>query len=102
MNDDRIFKVALSGSLPNDDVNGWDNDDFAEELNNERSKGRYAVVYYNVHSTKDITATGKKILTIQLHRVEPVPDEDVDEFAQTMTDYFEQRTGITSLFEPLD
>lgn len=98
--DDRAYKIALSGALPNDDINGWDNDDLAEDLNADRSKVRYAVISYTVHSTKEMTASGKKILTIQLHRIEPVPDDDADEFAQTMVDYYEERTGQTSLFPP--
>jgi hypothetical protein len=102
MPDDREFRVALAGSLPDEDASGWDNDEYAAQLDDDRPRTRYAIIAYNVHSVKEITGNGKRIITLQITRIEPVPDDDEDEFAQTLNDYTEDRTGQATLFPPGD
>jgi hypothetical protein len=97
MSDEGGYKVALAGTLPTEQASGWADEGFAETLDRDRVRTRYALVAYNVASAKEVTATGKKILTVQLQRIEPVPDDDADEFASTLSNYFEDRTGQTML-----
>lgn len=97
MTDDNGFKVALAGTLPSEQANGWADEEFAEKLDQNRAATRYALVAYSVMHAKEVTATGKKILTIQLQRIEPIPAEDEAEMASTLSNYFEDRTGQTML-----
>lgn len=98
----RDYKIALAGTLPGDHANGWDDDDFAATLDGNRAKTRYARVAYSVMHSKEVTATGKRILTIQLQRIEPVPDEAAESDEQMLMHLFERRTGQSTLFPPRD
>ena len=98
MSDDREYKIALSGALPGVDSNGWDDDDFAAVLDGNRAKTRYARVAYSVASSKEVTATGKRILTVQLLRIEPVPDEKMADEETALTEMHTVRTGQAPLF----
>lgn len=98
--DDRAFKVTLSSGMPKGPENGWDDEDFAEELDGDRALTRYARVAYNVKSMREVTATGQKILAIQLLRIEPTPDSMRNDDEQAVLDFFEHRTGQATLFPP--
>lgn len=98
----RDYKIALAGSLPGEQANGWDDDDFAAVLDGNRAKVRYARIAYNVLHSKEVTATGKRILTIQLQRIEPVSDEKAADDEQDLTEMFTARTGQATLFANTD
>lgn len=100
MSDDREYKIALAGSLPSEQANGWDDDDFAAILDGNRARMRYARVAYSVMSSKEVTATGKRILTVQLHRIEPVPDAKSSDEEQAILELFTERTGQATLPMP--
>lgn len=95
--DGREFKVALSSALPSEDMNGWDDDDFAATLDADRGKVRCARISYNVLHQKTMTSTGKKILTIQLLQIEPTEDAGGTE-QQMLAHLRELRTGQATLF----
>lgn len=98
---DREYKIVLSGVLPPDDMNGWDNPALARMFDADRKQVRYALVAYNVHSGKEITETGDRILTVRLRGVEPVTDPaQADSVEQDMQTMFETRTGKVTLFGP--
>lgn len=91
------YRIALAGTLPGEQANGWDGQ--AEDLDADRARVRYALVAYNVASLKEVTATGKKVLTVQLLRIEPCSDEEDEGLVSTMLrERFEARTGQTTLF----
>lgn len=97
-NDERDYKIALAGSLPGEQANGWDDDAIKASLDGDRARIRYARVAYNVMSAKEMTASGKRVLTIQLHRIEPVSDDLSEAEGRELVRMFEQRTGQTTLF----
>jgi hypothetical protein len=98
----REYKIALAGTLPGEQGNGWDDDTLKAELDRDRSRVRYARVAYTVLHTREVTATGKRVLTIQLVRVEPTPDELASIEERQLLDMFERRTGQTTLFAMQD
>lgn len=95
--DERDYRVALAGTMPGEQANGWDDDDFLAQLDGNRSRIRYARVAYRVMHKKEITDSGRKILTIQLVQIEPTDDEDD---ARKISDLYEARTGQATLFSP--
>lgn len=96
------FRIALAGTLPGEQANGWDDDTLKADLYRNRAKVRYARVAYNVASSKEITSTGKRILTIQLVRIEPV-GESLDSLEEAeLMHFFEQRTGQATLLAPVE
>lgn len=102
MADDREYKIALAGTMPAEQANGWDDDDFAATLDGNRAKVRYARIAYSVASAKEVTDTGKRILTVRLQRIEPIPDEQAASEERELVNMYERRTGQATLFPPRD
>jgi hypothetical protein len=104
MTDDgeREYRIALAGSLPGDQANGWDTAELKTQLDANRAKVRYALVAYNVLHTREVTDTGKRVLTIRLQAVEPVPDSDADGVRDHLQELYTERTGQASLFAMQD
>lgn len=98
MDGDQEYRVALSGSLPPEQANGWDDEALKEDLYGDRSRIRYARVAYNVLHHREMTATGKRVLTLSLVRVEPVPDGQAAAEEAALLELFEERTGQAPLF----
>lgn len=98
--ENREYRIALAGTLPGEQANGWDDDDFAAVLDGNRAKVRYAHVAYNVQSAKEVTATGKRIITVQLLRIEPTPEESAGEDERMLAEMFTARTGQAMLDIP--
>lgn len=96
------FKIALAGSMPGELANGWDDDNLKDDLYKDRARVRYARVAYNVASAKEVTATGKRILTIGLVRVEPTDDDDAAVEEAEIIRLFEARTGQATLWQNSD
>lgn len=97
--DDDRYRIALSAVLPGDQANGWE--DMAEELDGDRAKIRYARIAYTVQKVSEVTATGKRIVAMQLVRIEPVNDADnARDDEQMLMHLFEERTGQATLFPP--
>jgi hypothetical protein len=94
------YRIALAGSLPAEQANGWDDETLKEELFQNRARVRYARVAYSVLHSKEVTATGKRVLTIVLQRIEPTPDGQADSDERELLHLFERRTGQATLFPP--
>jgi hypothetical protein len=94
------YKIALAGTLPGEQSNGWE--DLADDLHRDRARVRYARIAYNVQSSKEVTATGKKILTIQLLRIEPTDNNLADIDEMELRRMFEARTGQATLLADRD
>lgn len=98
--DERRYKVALAGSLPDEQQNGWDSDDFAELLDGNRAEVRFAMVSYNVLHVREVTDTGKKIVTIRVRGIEPVEETHQAHFVRTqMGELRQTRTGQAALID---
>lgn len=100
--EDSDYRIALAGSLPAEQANGWDDPDLAEDLFQNRAKVRYARIAYTVLHYREVTATGKRIITIALNRIEPVPDEHAAAEAREINTLYEARTGQATLFTQAD
>lgn len=91
------YRIALAGTLPDDQHNGWV--DIAADLDDDRETVRYARVAFNVQKVTEVTATGRRIVVVQLLRIEPTEN---DNEARELADLFEQRTGQATLFREGD
>lgn len=92
------YRIALAGSLPGEGANGWDDDLLKESLFQDRARIRYARIAYNVLHAREVTATGKRVLTLGIARVEPIPEAMSTVEERQMLQLFETRTGQGSLF----
>lgn len=98
--EERAYKVALAGSLPDEQQNGWDSDEFAEKLDKNRAELRYAMVSYNVLHLREVTDSGKKIVTVRIRGIEPVEEAHQAHFVKTQMGTLRQaRTGQAALID---
>lgn len=99
--------VSLSSKLPGDvETNGVDH--IADQLIKDPARIRYAIVWFDVAKTTEVTDTGEIVPTMRVRRIEPLGHADAVQpvIAEIVEEAVRARTGRApipfGIVEPTD